>query len=646
MKNINKLSTAGLLISLGIIYGDIGTSPIYVMRAIVGDAIVSKEIVYGAVSCIFWTFMIITSYKYVYLALNNDNNGEGGIFALYALLRRYRIAWIIIPTLIGCSALIADGFITPSISISSAIEGLRIINPEIQTVPIVIAIIVVLFVFQQFGTQVVGSVFGPIMMVWFLMIGILGALNIMQHPEVISAINPIYAFNLIAHHENGLWLLGGVFLCTTGAEALYSDLGHCGKQNIRVGWVFICIALLLNYMGQAANLMQYEGYVFGIDRSPFYSIMPDWFLPVGIIVTTSATIIASQALITGSFTLVNEAMKLKLWTNLKIFYPSSHKGQIYIPAVNWFLMLGCLGIVFYFRESARMEAAYGMSIIFNMLMTTVLLTMLMIVRRKNIFSVITFFCVFIFVEGLFLIANLSKFSHGGYVTVILACLLFFILLLFYKGTLLRRKHSNFVHVKEVIPMLEKLMGDETIEREATNLVYLAMAADEDYVDSNIVYSIFRKKPKRADVYWFVHVNITDHPYGASYSVEHLIPGKCFFVRLNFGFKVEHKVNLMFNKIVSELVRNGEVDETSRYPSLKDFKVPADYKFIVLQSRIASDEKLTPWEQIIVKGYRSIKKLGISTAEDFGLEQATLEEEVVPINLGKLADIQLERTYRN
>jgi KUP system potassium uptake protein len=392
--------------------------------------------------------------------------------------------------------------------------------------------------------------------------------------------------------------------------------------------------------------MQYEGQSFSADNSPFYSLMPAWFLPVGIIITTSATIIASQALITGSYTLVNEAMKLKLWTNLKINYPSSHKGQIYIPFVNWFLMAGCIGIVLYFRESSRMEAAYGLSIVFNMLMTTVLIGMLMYVRRQNLFSIILFFAVYLFIEGLFLIANLSKFSHGGYVTLILASGMFFLLLLFYKGTMLRKKHINFVPIKEVLPMIEQLMHDESIEREATNLVYMAMTDHKEQIDSNIVYSIFRKKPRRADVYWFVHVNITDQPYGASYSVDALIPGKCFFVRLNFGFKVDHKVNLMFTKIVSELVASGEVDETSRYPSLKQFKIPADFKFIVLQSRIASDELLSPWERIIVKGYRFIKNIGISTAEDFGLEHSTLEEEVVPINLGKLAYIELERTYNN
>jgi len=644
VKNFHKLSAAGLLITLGIIYGDIGTSPIYVMRAVVGDDVISKEVIFGTVSCIFWTLMLITTFKYVYLALNNDNNGEGGIFALYALLRRYRISWIIIPTLIGCSALIADGFITPAISISSAVEGLRIINPEIQTVPIVVSILVVLFVFQQFGTKVVGAVFGPIMTLWFLMISTFGVMHLLQNPGVLEALNPVYAFQLVAHHENGFWLLGGVFLCTTGAEALYSDLGHCGKQNIRTGWVFVCIALLLNYLGQSAYLMQYEGSSLKMNEVPFYALMPEWFLPIGIVVTTAATIIASQALITGSFTLVNEAMKLKLWANLKIIYPSSHKGQIYVPAVNWFLLFGCLGIVFYFQESSRMEAAYGMSIIFNMLMTTVLLTMLMVVRRKNPFSIISFFAVFVFVEGLFLVANLSKFSHGGYVTVILASVLFFVLLLFYKGTQLRKKHTNFVNIETVKPMLEKLIDDTAIEKEATNLVYLALVGDEDHIDSNIVYSIFRKKPKRADVYWFVHVNITDSPYGASYYVETIIPRKCFFIKLDFGFKVEHKVNLMFNKIVSELVKNGEVDETTRYDSLKEFGLPADFKFIVLQSRIASDEKLTPWELIIVKGYRFIKNMGISTAEDFGLEQATLEEEIVPINLGKLVDIDLRRMY--
>lgn len=643
--NLNKLTIGGLLITLGIIYGDIGTSPIYVMRAIVGEHTITQELVLGAVSCVFWTLIIITTIKYVILALKNDNHGEGGIFALYALLRRYKITWAIVPALIGCAALIADGFITPSISISSAVEGLNSIDSlkvEINTVPIVVVILVLLFTLQQFGTKVVGSLFGPIMVIWFTMIGFWGFLSVLENPVVLKAFNPKYAYDLITKYENGFWLLGGVFLCTTGAEALYSDLGHCGKQNVRTGWVFVCVMLIINYLGQSSFLLQHEGATLKTGESPFYSIMPEWFLPIGVIIATMATIIASQALITGSFTLVSEAMKLKLWTNLKVIYPSTIKGQIYIPAVNWFLLAGCLGVVFLFRESHNMEAAYGLSIIFNMLMTTLLLAMLMRVHRVNILLVIFFSVVFVFIEGLFLIANLNKFSHGGSFTVILAGVLFFALWIFYAGTKLRKKHINFVNISEIKPMLLALMQDEKIEREATNLVYLAMMNDDEYIDSNIVYSIFRKKPKRADIYWFVHVNITSDPYGASYEVDTIIPKKCFFVRLNFGFKVEHKVNLMFSKIVQALVANGEVDETSRYESLKQFKIPADFKFIVMQSRIASDEKLTPWELIVVKGYRMIKRLGITTAEDFGLEQSNLEEEIIPIKIGKLSDIKLIR----
>lgn len=644
-KGHNKLhnfSAAGLLITLGIIYGDIGTSPIYAMRAVIGNAPIQRDVVLGATSCIFWTLMLITTFKYVWLALNNDNKGEGGIFALYALLRRYRVKWIILPTLIGCAALIADGFITPSISISSSVEGLRIIDPDINTVPIVIIILVALFVFQQFGTKVVGSVFGPVMTIWFIMIGTLGLLEILQFPSILQALNPMYAFYLLTQHPGGFWVLGAVFLCTAGAEALYSDLGHCGKKNVRAGWVFVFIMLMLNYLGQAAYLLQNEGTQLSKEITPFYALMPKWFLSFGIIIATSAAIIASQALITGGFTLINEAMKLKLWTNLRIVYPTNEKGQIYIPAVNWFLLAGCLGVIFLFRESDNMEAAYGLSIIFNMLMTTLLIAMLMFVRRVNIATIAVFLIIFLFVEGLFLVANVAKFSHGGWFTLTLASALFFALWLFYKGTRLRRQHINFIDIKEVTPMLKALMEDKAVEKEATNLVYMAMVEDETHLDSNIVYSIFRKKPKRADVYWFVHVNITSDPYGVSYEVDSLIEKKCFFVKLDFGFKVEHKVNLMFSKIVQEMVAAGEVDESSRYDSLRQFNIPADFKFIVLQSRIASDEKLTPWEMIVVKGYRFIKSLGISTAEDFGLEQSNLEEETVPINLGKLTDIKLER----
>ncbi|MFN8321879.1 MAG: KUP/HAK/KT family potassium transporter [Chitinophagales bacterium] len=639
----HKLTVAGTLITLGIIFGDIGTSPIYVLNAILSGHTISSELILGGLSCVFWTLLIVTTVKYVYLALNADNRGEGGIFALYALVRRYKVTWTIFPAIIGCASLIADGFITPPISISSAVEGLRILNPDIPTVPIVLAILVGLFIFQQFGTKVVGAIFGPIMLIWFAMIGVLGAKEIIKYPEVLAAINPYYAYNLLLHYPGGFWLLGAVFLCTTGGEALYSDLGHCGKSNIRVSWVFVIAMLLLSYFGQSAHLLSnFNGQHWDEGKSTFYSLMPEWFLPIGITVATLATIIASQALITGCFTLVNEAMKLRLWPNMKVIYPTTHQGQMYLPGINWFLFLGCIAVVLLFRESRNMEAAYGLAITINMLMTTMLLTYLMYVQRKPMIIVWGIPLVFITIESTFFISNLLKFTHGGWFTVMIAAILFFGMWVFYQARLLRKKHIEFVEIKDYIAPLKELMHDETIAKEANNLVYLSMANDKSHIDSNIIYSIFRKRPKRADIYWFVHVDISNEPFGATYAVEAVVPRRIFFVRLSFGFKVEHKVNLMFNKIVEEMVKNGEVDELSHYPSLRKYNMPADFKFIILNSRVAIDDALSPFEQFVVKGYRFIKTISLSTAEDFGLELTNVEEETVPIRVAASSKIELQR----
>ncbi len=642
VKNIHKLSAAGVLISLGIIFGDIGTSPIYVINAIIGSHEVSKELILGGLSCVFWTLVIITTIKYVILALNNDNRGEGGIFALYAIHRRFKIKWAIIPALIGCAALIADGFITPPISISSAIEGLKLLNPEIDSVvPIVIIAMTVLFTVQQFGTNVVGRFFGPVMTVWFVMIGVLGGIQIIKNPSVLEALNPYWAIHLLTEYKGGFWLLGSVFLCTTGAEAMYSDLGHCGKQNIRLSWSFVLVMLLLNYAGQSAFLLDMTGKQLH-DHSPFFMIMPSWFLPIGIVIATAATLIASQAILTGCFTLVNEAMKLKLWTNFKVIYPSTVKGQIYIPAINWFLFIGCVTVVLIFRESSNMEAAYGLAITFDMIMTTVLLTSLMLLHKRSRILVFAMAAVFLVIEGSFLISNLNKFMHGGWFTVGLAVLLFFALWIFYEARKLRAKHTEFVEIDKYLPAFNDLMSDETIAKEATHLVYMSMVNDKNHIDSNIIYSIFRKKPKRADVYWFVHVDISNDPYLATYSVDTIIPKKMFFVRFRFGFKVEHKVNVMFRKVVGEMVANGEVDIVSRYPSLRKHGMFADFKFILLNSRVSIDNKLSPWEQIVVKGYRLFKSWALPTHEDFGLELTNVEYELVPITVTEEIEIKLER----
>ncbi|MFN3840328.1 MAG: KUP/HAK/KT family potassium transporter [Cyclobacteriaceae bacterium] len=635
------LSSAGVLISLGIIYGDIGTSPLYVFKAIVGEHIITKELIYGGLSCVFWTLTLITTIKYIYLALNADNKGEGGIFALYALVRRYKASWVVYPAIIGCATLISDGFITPAISVSSAVEGLRIYNPDIPTVQIVITILIGLFVFQQFGTGVVGSTFGPIMFVWFTTIGTLGTFQLIENPGVLEAINPWYAVNLLTKYPGGFWILGAVFLCTTGAEALYSDLGHVGKGNIRVGWGFVKTTLLLNYFGQAAWLLSREGATLD-GQIPFYAIMPEWFLPLGIIIATLAAIIASQALISGTFTLVNEAMKLKLWPMTRVRYPSKLMGQIYIPSINWILMLGCILVVLIFRESSAMEGAYGLAITIDMLMTSSLLVYYFSLSKKSTLRSVGLGLIFFSLEGMFLISNLDKFSHGGWFSFTIAGILFIILFVQLRARKLRTRHTEFVDLKHYVEMIKDLQADETVPKEATNLVFLAVADSKRYIDSNIIYSIFRKRPKRADVYWFLHVDTVDSPFTSKYSVDTIIPKKCFFVRIKLGFKADHRINLIFNKIVHEMADSGEIDLISPYPALHKYSQTADFKFIIIQSWASPDSEISNFDRLIIQGYRILKKFSLSTEEHYGIEAANLEIEKAPIQVGPPAKIKIKR----
>lgn len=640
-KHHTPLSAAGILISLGIIYGDIGTSPLYVFKAIVHDHPITEDIILGGLSCVFWTLTLITSVKYVYLALNADNKGEGGIFALYALVRRYKTSWVVFPAIIGCATLISDGFITPAISVSSAIEGLRIFNPEIPTVQIVIAILIGLFVFQQFGTGVVGKTFGPIMLIWFTTIGALGAYHLAGNFGVLKALNPMYAFNLLTQYPGGFWILGAVFLCTTGAEALYSDLGHCGKANIRVGWGFVKTALLLNYFGQAAWLLQHQGETLG-DRIPFYAIMPEEFLPFGIAIATMAAVIASQALISGTFTLVNEAMKLKLWPMTRVRYPSQLKGQIYIPSINWILMAGCILVVLIFRESSAMEGAYGLAITFDMLMTTSLLVYYFSLSKKSTLRSTILAVIFFSLEGMFLVSNLSKFAHGGWFSFLMASVLFLVLFVQMRARILRTRHTEFVDLKHYMGMIQDLQADTTVPKEATNLVYLAVADSKRYIDSNIIYSMFRKRPKRADVYWFLHVDTVDTPFTSKYTVDTVIPRKCFFVNIKLGFKADHRINLIFNKIIHEMADSGEIDLISPYPSLHKYSMMADFKFVILQSWASSDSEISNFDRLIIQGYRLLKSFSLSTEEHYGIEAANLEIEKAPIQVGPPAKIKIKR----
>jgi KUP system potassium uptake protein len=641
-KSANKASLAGIIIALGIIYGDIGTSPLYTMKAIVGSNIIDEFLVIGAISCIIWTLTLQTTIKYVLLTLKADNKGEGGIFSLYALIRRHA-KWAVIPAMIGGAALLADGIITPPITVSSAIEGLHL--SQNTTITIVLAIIVGIFIMQQFGTGSIGKMFGPVMLIWFGMIGILGLMHISDAVCIFKAFNPYYAINLLVKHPSGFLLLGGVFLCTTGAEALYSDLGHCGRGNIRMSWIFVKATLILNYLGQGAWLLHnHSGKSFAAANfpNPFYGLMPAAFLNIGIGIATVAAVIASQALISGSFTLVSEAFRLNLWPKLKINYPSDEKGQLYIPFLNYFLMAGCIGIVLYFRESSKMEAAYGLSITICMLMTSILFAMYLFTRRVNKGIILVYLAVYLTIELCFLFANLDKFAHGGYVTLIIGSVLFGVMFVWFKSRKIKNRYVEFVSFKEYQPLLQELSNDTSIPKYATHLVYLTSANNPQEIEHKIMYSILNKKPKRADIYWFVHVDVVDEPYKTDYVVETIIPNEIIRVEFRLGFRVEQRINLMFRKVVEDMVKNKEVNITSRYDSLQKNKVAGDWQFIVLEKFLSHDNDLPIYERVIMRLYFLLKKASLSEERGFGLDSSYVTVEKYPLVVSPVSNLNLRR----
>ncbi len=639
-KHLHKLSAAGVLISLGIIYGDIGTSPLYVFKAIVGDRIITTDLILGGLSCIFWTLTLQTTLKYVIITLRADNKGEGGIFSLFSLVRR-KAKWLIIPAMIGGCALLADGIITPPITVSSAIEGLGIVYPGLPTVPIVIAIITLLFIIQQFGTSLVGKAFGPIMLVWFSMMAVLGIIFIAQYPAILQSINPYYAYKILSSDPSAFLILGAVFLCTTGAEALYSDLGHCGRANIRMSWIYVKTCLVLNYMGQGVWLLQHQGNTLNGDN-PFFQMMPDWFLIIGIGIATMAAIIASQALISGSFTLIAEAVRLNLWPKVKINYPTNQKGQLYVPSMNWLLWAGCLIVVLIFQASAKMEAAYGLSITVAMLMTTVLLTVYL--RRKKFpnYIVYSFLTVYLLIELTFLAGNMAKIFHGGWFTIILGSILFSVMWAWSSARKIKNRFVRFVEIEEYYPIINELSEDETVPKYASQLVYLTSANFSSEIELKIMYSILQKQPKRADVYWLVHVDVVDEPYTTDYKVDFLIPGKLVRIDFKLGFRVEQRINVLFRKVVEELIKNKEIDITSRYPSLNKHHIVGDFKFVVLEKVLSKSNKLPFIERFIMDYYFILRKFSLSEEKGFGLDSSFVTIERVPLMVSTVDDTQLNR----
>jgi len=636
-----KISAAGLLITLGIIYGDIGTSPLYVMKSIVGLGAIDQTVILGGISCIFWTITLQTTLKYVIITLRADNKGEGGIFSLYALVRRRKTPWLVFPALIGGSTLLADGIITPPISVSSAIEGLQAIQPDIPIIPIVISIITFLFVIQRFGTNFVGKFFGPVMFAWFSMLGILGLISIGHDWTIFRAINPMYGADLLFDHPGGFWLLGAVFLCTTGAEALYSDLGHCGRENIRLTWGFVKLCLMLNYFGQGAYLMEHHGELLN-GTNPFYLLMADWFLPFGIALATVAAVIASQAMISGSFTLINEAIRLNFWPKVKVVYPSDVRGQLYIPSINWLLYVGCVIVVLYFGESSKMEAAYGLAIVTTFIMTTILLANYLLLNNYPKWVVYLLIPFYLIIEIAFLIANLDKFPHGGWVTLLIASILITVMMVLYYSRKIRNSLVEFVKIDEYLPLLEKLSEDTTIPKCATHLVYLTSANYANEIEGKVMYSILYKQPKRADIYWFVHVDVLDEPYTLEYKVKEIMKGKLIRVDFRIGFRIDPRINLMFRHVVEELVKNKEVDIVSRYPSLGDRGLTGDFRFVVMEKFLSVDNEL-PWlQKIIMDLYFLIKRVALPEEKAFGLDTSTVMVEKVPLIVKPVSDLKITR----
>lgn len=642
--DIKKLSFAGALVSLGIVFGDLGTSPLYVMKAIVrGGSEFNELLIYGALSCIFWTLTLQTTTKYIIIALRADNKGEGGILSLFALIRK-KSSWAAILTMIGGSALLADGVIMPSITVTSSVEGLKLFNPDIPVVLLVLFIFAVLFFVQQFGTNFIGRSFGPIMVIWFLMLGILGFSKLMEHPGILRSVNPEYAYNFLKQYPGGFVLLGAVFLCTTGAEALYADLGHCGKTNIQVTWIFVKIALLINYFGQGAWLMA-NGFP-GEGVNPFYAIMPKWFLLPGILIATAASIIASQAIISGSFTIVKEAVSLNIWPKVRVVNPTVVRGQVYIPFVNWYLWFACSLVVLFFRVSDNMNAAYGLAIVITELMTTFLLTYYLYQKGLNHRLVLLLLMVYLTIEGSFLIANLHKFNDGGWFTLLLASVFFVIMFGWYFGRKLKNRYVTFTNLNKYFELFKDLSKDNSVPKTATNLVYIIKANKPDQVESKVIYSIFQKQPKRAETYWLLHINGVEDPNRFEYQVTQIIPGVLIRVDFHIGFKVEPKINLYFREVIEDLTRTGQIKLESSYETLRRHSFPADFKFILIDRVMPRDYKLSNIENFTLALHSLSRLCCISDIKALQLDASNTVEEQVPITIDQPVDFRIKRVVSN
>jgi KUP system potassium uptake protein len=636
-----RVTSAGVVIAIGIVFGDIGTSPLYTLNAVFHHRLITKEVALGSLSAIFWTLTFQTTLKYVIITLQADNKGEGGILSLYALIRRLSPKWLLFPAMAGAAFLMADGIITPPISVASAVEGLQAIYPHMKTEGLVIGILILLFVFQQFGTDKIGKVFGPVMVIWFTFIGIIGLLALRHHPDVFKALNPWYAYNMIREYPGGFWLLGSIFLCTTGAEALYSDMGHCGRNNIRVSWIYIKIMLILSYAGQTVWLLEHQGEAIGI-ISPFYHIVPPAIYIPSLVIATLATIIASQALISGCFTLLNEAIRLNIWPRLRVLFPSDIKGQLYIPFANWMLMTGCICVVLYFRVSTNMEAAYGLSITLTMLMSTVLINFFLRKKRIPFIGIMLITGLFLFIELSFLAANFRKIKDGGWLTLLIGAGLFLIMYVWRRGRGITRSLVGLVKLDGYAALLKELSMDEHIPKYATNLAYLTASDTPGKIEKTALDSILSKSPKRADIYWFLHVNVLDEPYALSYKVDCIVPNDIYFITFNFGFRIEPRLDYYFGQVVHDLIDAGEVDVSGRWEKQYQQSRIGDFRFLIMESFLSYENDIPFLKRFLMRSYFNLKYISVKEVVNFGLDRSNVTVEQYPIVLSSATHPRIVR----
>lgn len=649
--SFERASAAGFLIALGIVYGDIGTSPLYTMQSLVenqgGLEAVSENFILGSISLIFWTLTLITTMKYVIIALKADNHHEGGIFSLYTLVRKMA-RWLMIPALIGGATLLSDGALTPAVTVTSAVEGLKSV-PALQdyygnqslVIVTTLVILTLLFSIQRYGTGFVGKVFGPVMLIWFSFLGISGFLNSLTDLSVFKALNPYYAINLLLSPENrqGIFILGSVFLATTGAEALYSDMGHVGRGNIYISWPLVKVCILLSYFGQGAWILANKDS--GIELNPFFASIPSFLSVFVVVLAALAAIIASQALISGSFTLVSEAMRLKIFPTFRITYPGQSLGQLYIPVINWGLWLITCGIVLHFRTSAHMESAYGLAITITMLMTTVLLTFFLLQRGVKPILAYVFIAFFAMIESIFFIASAVKFLHGGYVVVLIATLIIALMFIWHEGNQIAAGYIHLLDLQDYKEQLGQLRQDDGYPLFQTNVVYLTNRMKGSMIDQSILYSILDKRPKKARVYWFVKVNVTDEPYTNDYKVDMLGTDYLVQVELFLGFRMRQDVPRYLRTIVQDLMDSGRLPKQHQDYTISPGRVVGDFRFIVLEERVVNPIAIKPFERFILQTKATIKRVTATPIRWFGLQFTEASTEVVPLVLSDVTNLPIQ-----